>query len=328
MYGMTHNATWFGCIVTGLAAVAMLCLPATAGSGGNATIISEGHKIEVRVDDGEISVTVDGKEIPTDRILSRNGRIVLLDEDGNEQPLFRILMGDDDQGFGFRFQRFGDFAAPRFDEVMGPRPKVMLGIHMAEPSKALQRHLNLEPGSTTMITGLYRDLAAHAAGLDEFDIIVAVDGETPADPAGVRDALAEKEVGDSIRLTVIHEGATRKVRVTLDAFDAERMREAELIGGGPRMRVFGGPVLRQIAPFNWRELLVDPDTSQFFRQWDWPGRDSLRGLEEVLRQRAPEALADRLEGLSDGIAELQEMLDQLIEQAQDAGRSARERGSR
>ncbi len=326
MYGMTNNR--FGCIVAGIAAATMLTLPATAGSGGNTTIISGGHQIEVRVDNGKISVIVDGKEIPTDRILSRNGRIVILDEDGNEQPLFGVVMGDDDQGFNFRFGRLGDFAAPRFDQVMGPRPKVMLGIHMAEPGKALQRHLNLEPGSTTMITGLYKDLAAHAAGLDEFDIIVAVDGETPADPAGVRNALAEKEVGDSIRLTVIHEGETKRVRVILDEFDAERMREAELIGGGPRVQVFGGPESSFVAPFNWRELLVDPDTSQFFRQRDWPGRDRLKGFEEKLRERVPEVLEDRLEGLSDRIAELQEMLDQLIEQAKDTGRSARERGSR
>ncbi len=326
MYGMTNNR--FGCIVAGIAAATMLTLPATAGSGGNTTIISGGHQIEVRVDNGKISVIVDGKEIPTDRILSRNGRIVILDEDGNEQPLFGVVMGDDDQGFNFRFGRLGDFAAPRFDQVMGPRPKVMLGIHMAEPGKALQRHLNLEPGSTTMITGLYKDLAAHAAGLDEFDIIVAVDGETPADPAGVRNALAEKEVGDSIRLTIIHEGSIRKVRVTLDEFDAEKMRDAELIGGGPQLRFFNRFEPRQMAPFNWRELLVDPHTSQWFRQRDWPGSDRLKGLEEKLRERVPEALEDRLEGVSDRIAELQEMLDQLIEQAQDAGRSARERGSR
>ena len=326
MYGMTNNR--FGFIVAGIAAATMLTLPATAGSGSNTTIISGGHQIEVRVDDGEISVIVDGKEIPTDRILSRNGRIVILDEDGDEQPLFGFLMGDDDQKFAFRFGRFGDFAVPRFDEVMGPRPRVMLGIHMAEPGKALQRHLNLEPGSTTMITGLYRDLAAHTAGLDEFDIIIAVDGETPADPAAVREALAGKEAGDSIRLTVIHEGVTRRVRVTLDEFDAERMREAELIGGGPQLQFSNWFEPRQIAPFNWRELLVDPDTSQFFRQRDWPGRDQFKGFEEKLRERVPKALEDRLEGLSDRIAELQEMLDQLIEQAKDAGRSARERGSR
>ena len=88
MYGMTNNR--FGFIVAGIAAATMLSLPATAGAGGDATIISGGHKIEVRVDDGEISVIVDGKEISTDRILSRNGRIVILDEDGNEQALFGI----------------------------------------------------------------------------------------------------------------------------------------------------------------------------------------------------------------------------------------------
>ena len=131
MYRMTNNR--FGFTVAGIAAATMLTLPATAGAGGDATIISGGHEIAVRVDDGEISVIVDGKEIPTDRILTRNGRIVILDEDGNERALFGVLMGDDDQGFNFRFGRHGDFEVPGFEEVMGPRPSVMLGIHMAEP---------------------------------------------------------------------------------------------------------------------------------------------------------------------------------------------------
>ena len=53
----------------------------------------EDHRVEVRVENGEVSVNVDGKEIPVERIRLKDGRVVIVDDDGNEQSLFGVVVG-------------------------------------------------------------------------------------------------------------------------------------------------------------------------------------------------------------------------------------------
>ena len=49
-------------------------------------------------------------------------------------------------------------------------------------------------------------------------------------PAGF---MADKQPGDDVKFTVIHEGRTKEYSVTLEAFDAERMDPDQLIDTGP-----------------------------------------------------------------------------------------------
>ncbi|MCH8152824.1 MAG: PDZ domain-containing protein [Planctomycetes bacterium] len=332
---MNTNTSWFTLGATGVAAAALLAGPATAGcpqERGNIickTVVitddapmaafSDRQTIEVRIEDGDISVKVDGEEIPADRIIRGDDeRIIILDEDGNEIEVIGGGFGEGDRGRRFRF-RFGPRGdAPRggrgaqlaFD---GPHPKVMLGIHLAEPGKALQRHLGLEPGSTTMISGLYEGLPAHDAGLDQFDIITAIDGQTPAGPQSIHEALADKEPGETVTLSVIHEGRVGEIVVTLEAFDADAMHSADLIGGGPAIHIernFAVP-----APdFDWRGFVIDPDASRLFRRLEQPTRQRLEDLHHLLLERAPRHIDERLEQLNDRIDDLMEMLDKLVEE--------------
>jgi hypothetical protein len=332
MYGMHMSRFWCGLAVAGIAAGSFFTSPAAADeervqilgviNGGGP---SDSHRVEVRIEDGDIFVSVDGEEIPVERIRAKDGRIMIVDEDGNEISLFGIMRGDDDEGWSFRL---GDDHAHDWvwqlgrphEDAAAPAPKVMLGIHMSQPGKALEHHLRLEPGTTTMITALYEDLPAHEAGLREFDIIVAVDGRRPADPKSIREALADKEPGDSVTLTVIQEGETRKVRAVLDEFDQEQMRSAHVIGTGPEVEIFldrepaDG---RLIPPIDWREFVIDPDTSRLFRMLERPTRKHLEELEEQWAERAPRELEERLERLNDRIGELKEMLEKLIDQARE-----------
>ncbi len=191
----------------------------------------------------------------------------------------------------------------------------MLGIHLAEPGKALPRHLGLEPGSTTMISGLYEGLPAHDAGLDQFDIITAIDGQTPADPHSIHEALADKEPGETVTLSVIHEGRAGEVVVTLAAFDADAMHSADLIGGGPAIHIerdFRLPT----GDIDWRGFVIDPDAAagQLFRRLERPTRERLEEFQHLLRERAPRHIDERLEQLNDRIDDLMEMLDKLVEE--------------
>lgn len=112
----------------------------------------------------------------------------------------------------------------------GPPPKVMLGVTLAEPEEALVRHLSLKPGETTLLAEVRPDLPAAKAGLETFDVVVAINGGTPADPATVRGSLAQRNPGDSIKFTVRRGSETKEFDVLLAPFDGTMLDAATLRG--------------------------------------------------------------------------------------------------
>lgn len=278
------------------------------------------HTIEVRIENGQVTVILDGKEIPADSIIrGDDGSIVILDSDGNEIQVFGRHLGDGEHSRRFRLRRGqrGDDAigrsGPGFD-VDEAHPKVMIGIHMAQPSKALQRHLGLEPGTTTMISGVLEGLPAHEAGLKQFDIITAINGNMPADPKSVREALADMEPGDTVTLAIIHEGRNTELTITLDAFDADAMKAAKPLGGDLGIvleRDFRIP----LGDIDWREFVFDPDADRLFRRFERPMGKRFDELREMLRERTPGTLEDRLERLNHRIDDLKGLLDKLVDEA-------------
>jgi hypothetical protein len=297
-------------------AVAIGAMPATAGDrehavahayavqsdDASAVWIDDGTVIEVKVTDGDVGVLIDGEPIPQWRIKKKeNGRLVILDENGDEMRSLGLL------GFAGEGGNLS-FAMP------GPEPKVMLGLYMGAPSAALRHHLRLDEGAATMITGIYQGLPAHDAGLELYDVIVAVDGQVPADPESIRAALAELEPGAEVTLTVIQEGRTREFNVRVDAFDRQRFDEAELIGG--QRQIFSQITIPGMKgqKFEFRpDQFVDPQTGDVFREWrKWIEDQS--GARPQWNQRVPEDLDDRLENLDERVDEIRNMLDMLIEQ--------------
>lgn len=334
MDSMNTNTSWFTLGALGIAAATLLTAPVTACDeeasrifaeklvirfDSPMAIFSDRQTIEVRIEDGDISVKVDGEEIPADRIIRGDDeRIIILDEDGNEIEVIGRGFGEGGRGrrprlrFGLRGDAPRGGPGPRF-EIDGPHPKVMLGIHLAKPGKALQRHLGLEPGSTTMISALYEGLPAHNAGLDQFDIITAIDGQTPADPHSIHEALADREPGETVTLSIIHEGRAGEIVVTLEAFDADAMHSADLIGGGPAIHIERDFAV-EAPDFDWRGFVIDPDAHGLFRRLEQPTRQRLEDLYRRLLERAPRHIDDRLEQLNDRIDDLMEMLDKLVEE--------------
>ena len=267
------------------------------------------HVIEVRVENGETTVIVNGEEIAPDRFRTENGNVIVFDEDGNEIQSVKLFMKAGDPGFiltmpgkeGLRWQ------------FHRPHANVMLGVHLADPGAALRKHLRLEPGEGSMIRGLYEGLPAHRAGLQQYDVIIAVDGEPVDDSGTILAALAGAEAGDEVTLSVVQNGRHKQFTVTLDAFDAAKMGPANLIGGGG-----GGAILRQLgipnlefqfAPgedFQFKRFLVDPEKKDLFvpdvhfRQW---------------RSDNGELDGDPLEHLNEQMAELHKMIDRLVKEA-------------
>lgn len=274
------------------------------------------HSVEVRIVDGDVTVKRDGKEVPKDRIKKENGRIIILDENGNELKDFNL-------GGGGEFRVFGGGANAWRGMAMteGETPTVMLGVHMGEPSAELEYHLGLEHGTSTIISGLYEGLPAHEAGLNQHDVIIKVDGKEPADAASIKKSLANKQADDTVTFTVIQKGKTRDVKAKLAAFDAEKMQSSKWIG--QNQSAWMGQLLGD-GEFNnaWIPKLDGLNQELFIA----PGADGRKEMEliaprihEQLRRQFEDAskqgegVENQLNRLDERMADLEKMLQKLIE---------------
>jgi hypothetical protein len=293
-------------------------------------------RIEVVIEDGEATVKLNGTKLEDARVERDDGKIVLLDQSGNVIKSIDVggwINADENAWMNL----FGTESDENIAELEIEEPSVMLGIHLDEPSEALCCHLRIEPGTATIVNALYKGLPAYEAGIEEFDVIVKVDGKTPADPKSLRAALAEKEPGDVVNLTVIHEGQPTLIAVTLEAYDREAMAEAELIGEAPvapdpfaEFRYFGpGDVNlpKDAIQFYGKipqlpDLLIDEGKRVIVKP---PKIDiqvpELNYAHPMWQAKEPPAkkgddLDQRLAELDKRLAQLEKILDRLIERAE------------
>jgi hypothetical protein len=290
----------------------------------------DNHVIEIRIEDGDITIKRDGKEVPEARIKREDGRVIILDDQGHEIETVNLFGYGDDGDFMFQLGDAGNWAGlAKLAEVQAKNPpKVMIGIQTTDPGPALQKHLHLEPGAAVMIGGIYEGLPAAEAGLEQYDIIVKVNGEALSDDKPVAALLAEKEPGDTVLLKVIQAGEPKELKVKLMAYDAERLKEARLVGGAPMASAWvnvEGPGLDKQKWLNLRGL-VTPDGNLFEKLRTLPQDGEMYWQfatphgQPIPLQPGPSAddVRQRLDRLDSKMNQLENLLQELIDQKKGA----------
>ena len=281
--------------------------PRTAIVGTANAVLVDGdkHVIEMRVENGAVTVMVDGEEVAQDRIRTEGGQVIVLDEDGNPMKSLHLFLNPGENDFVFAMPG----GKGKVDwQFQGPRPDVMIGVHLTQPGPALRKHLKLEPDEGMMIGGLFEGLPAHKAGLRQYDIIVSVEGNRVDDPGSILEALQDLEDGDEITLGVIQEGRHKQFDVTVEDFDPARMDPSILIGGGAGARIQIPNLEFELQPgheFRWRDFLVDPGSKEIFR---WRSDDERPRRESRDNDEQLDRLNQRME-------ELRDLIDQLVEES-------------
>jgi membrane-associated protease RseP (regulator of RpoE activity) len=102
-------------------------------------------------------------------------------------------------------------------------PPVMLGVTMEQPGKALVKHLGINPARTTLLIDVIPGLPAAKAGVEDHDIVIAVDGSQDASPADIRRKLKGMKAGDTITFTVRRGSESKTVTLAAAAWQAEHM---------------------------------------------------------------------------------------------------------
>jgi hypothetical protein len=155
----------------------------------------------------------------------------------------------------------------------------MIGAGLGGVSEELAHHLGLEPAAAakaTMLTSVMKDLPAGVAGLERFDVIVAVNGSDDASPDALREALRNAEPGSKVTLGVRRGAETKTVECTVAAFDGAKLATMEPIQvEGFEVGDFG------VGGFDARDFLVPGMPMELdleIEDLDEPGNGGAMGL--------------------------------------------------
>jgi S1-C subfamily serine protease len=130
----------------------------------------------------------------------------------------------DEQAAGIGFAIPIDVAKPILAQALRgedlARPWIGVFYQMVNPALADELGLPVDYGALVGNSGgsepaIFPDSPAARAGLQEGDIIVAVDGERVDEDHDLSSRILPHEPGDAVTLRVLRENSTREVRVTL-----------------------------------------------------------------------------------------------------------------
>jgi membrane-associated protease RseP (regulator of RpoE activity) len=102
-------------------------------------------------------------------------------------------------------------------------PPVMLGVTMEQPGKAIVKHMGVNPARTTLLVDVIPGLPAAKAGIEDHDLVIAVDGSNDAGPHDIRRKLRTMKAGDSITFTIRRGSESKTVTLNAVAWQAEHM---------------------------------------------------------------------------------------------------------
>jgi S1-C subfamily serine protease len=92
-------------------------------------------------------------------------------------------------------------------------PRHAVGVYLDSVGHATAAQLGLDRERVTLIESVTHDSAADRAGLQRYDIITAIDGDTDASPSRVRQAIRAHKPGDTISLTILRRGQQQTISV-------------------------------------------------------------------------------------------------------------------
>jgi BMFP domain-containing protein YqiC len=196
-----------------------------------------GKEVVVRIENDEVSGTVDGKPLSPEQIQRDGNQVVVRGEDGeiiaqftNPQTVFSGQAFGRELGGQGRLriapgQGFNWDAQPGNAPQPAP-PPVMVGITMEEPSESLRAHFGLSEGDAILVSGVVDELPAAKAGLAKGDLIVSIAGQKPVSNQKLVEQLRTMEPGQTLELGVIQKGEQKTLKLELVAYEQSKLATA------------------------------------------------------------------------------------------------------
>lgn len=211
-------------------------------SSWSVTRSEDGKSFTISSADGKLSGSIDGRAVPAERLRNENGKVAILDENGGvlfeqDSPEAGLTIIGGEAGAGerrnFRFSRQGPRGlVPQkshdAEAAKAEAPSVMVGVQLVEPDAIIRGHFGLKEGDATMVAAVYDGLPAQKAGLKPYDLIVSIDGKSPASANTVREAFRSRQPGQAVSVEVLHKGERKTISITPEKYDAAKMDDAKV----------------------------------------------------------------------------------------------------
>ncbi len=202
---------------------------AHADSGPVATPTRDGqaHRYELRAYGTDVEVYMDGQPVPADRVRMHANQVGVLDANGTVIERLDLPANWTEDAQKATTPSAGD--PFDFRDVAGNKlvpPKVMLGGRLVEPTTAVLKHLGdrgVNRDRASMVTNVIPELPLALAGIENDDIILAVNEVPDADPATIRAVLRTMKPGDAVTFRVLRGKQVMDVRVIASAWEAQHM---------------------------------------------------------------------------------------------------------
>lgn len=231
------------CLAGGSIAAGQVPQPApNISSSWSVTRSEDGKSFTISSTDGKLSGSIDGRAVPAERLRNENGKVAILDENGGvlfeqDSPEGAITIIGGEPGAAerrdFRFSRQGSRGmfpqkARDAEAAKAEAPSVMVGVQLVEPDAIIRGHFGLKEGDATMVAAVYDGLPAQKAGLKPYDLIVSIDGKSPASANTVREAFRSRQPGQAVSVEVLHKGERKTISITPEKYDAAKMDDAKV----------------------------------------------------------------------------------------------------
>ena len=111
-----------------------------------------------------------------------------------------------------------DEALPIVQQILSEpaEERAWLGVQTAELNELIAGQLGLPVSDGALVAGAFEGSPAESAGIEQGDVIVAVDDTTVASPTDLIETLGEYGPGDEVTLTIVGTDGERTVSVELD----------------------------------------------------------------------------------------------------------------
>ncbi len=175
--------------------------------------------LSIVVDDNGLRVQLNGQPVPPDRVAWQADNFLMI-FDESRQRQFQVKLGE---GSKIEAVRPGTW----LEYVGSNAPRVAIGVYTSPLSPPLAAQLDLDPDGALLITSVVEDMPAFRSGVQQFDVITAVDHVSPVTDVTLRRIVSAKQEGEPVQLRLIRRAQPLELSVTVEA--VKPLESAEVI---------------------------------------------------------------------------------------------------
>lgn len=157
-------------------------------------------RVTLRSDDGQVRIEIMDDKGEILQIVSKT--ITLLDLYGVEKGALLL----------------DAYGAVTVETTPEPKPRVRIGLTTETIPEPLALHLAMNPSSGLMVTAVTEGLAAHKAGLAQYDLVVKLDDQSPVTQESLRERVERCQPGETITLTIVRQGNEQTIDIVAEPY--------------------------------------------------------------------------------------------------------------